>query len=304
MKLENGLANPQKLASVMIIFAVFLILAVTFRPFFTVKEVERAVLTRFGQYIGTYGPGLHFMIPITDSVRFFRVDVQAVTIEKANTYTIDNQELDATVVVSYRVDPSDVEAIFKNAPDYEQRLYTLVIDRLKATLGQLNIAEIAQKRGDAAQRVFKVVKNDSRRLLNLDVVDVQLVELFYTPTFRQAVDQAAVAKANVERAEQERRRAEVEAERLKIEAAGQAQAEIERSRGTAQSKLIGAESEAQAIKLVGQAQAERIKLEAESLKINTDLVRLRQAEKWNGQLPTHVLGNAVPFINIDNDKAR
>lgn len=290
--------------SKVVLAGIVLIIAVTFRPFFTVREVERAVLTRFGQYVGTYGPGLHLMVPFTDTVRLFRVDIQAITIDKANTYTVDNQELDATVVVSYRVDPSAIEAVFKNAPDYQQRLYTLVIDRLKATLGQLNISEIAQKRGDAAQRVFKVVKSDAKRLLNLDVVDVQLVDLFYTPTFRQAVDQSAVAKANVERAEQERRRAEVESERLKIEAAGQAQAEIERSRGTAQSRLISAESEAQSIRLVGQAQAERIKLEAEALKTNTDLVRLRQAEKWNGTLPTHVLGNAVPFINIDSDKVK
>jgi len=304
MSQKISLPHPKKTIPTLVIVMIGIIVAVIFRPFFTVREVERAVLTRFGQYVGTYGPGLHLMMPLTDSVRFFRVDVQAVTIEKTNTYTIDNQELDATVVVSYRLNPQDVEAVFKNAPDYQQRLYTLVIDRVKATLGQLNIAEIAQKRGDAAQRILKVVKQDAQRLLNLDVVDVQLVELFYTPTFRQAVDQAAVAKANVERAEQERRRAEVESERLKIEAAGQAQAEIERSRVTAQARLIGAEAEAQSIKLVGQAQAERIKVEAEALKINQDLVRLRQAEKWDGQLPSHVLGNAVPFINIDGDKSR
>ena len=46
----------------------------------------------------------------------------------------------------------------------------------------------------------------------------------YTPQFRQAVDQAAIAKTLVERAEQLKRQAEIDAESKKITAIGEANA--------------------------------------------------------------------------------
>ena len=45
------------------------------------------------------------------------------------------------------------------------------------------------------------------------------------------------------------------------------------------------------------ARAEAIKREAEALADNPQLIQLRLAEKWDGQLVT---GETIPFISIDD----
>ena len=47
------------------------------------------------------------------------------------------------------------------------------------------------------------------------------------------------------------------------------------------------------------ARAEAIKREAEALADNPQLIQLRVAEKWDGQLPKFT-GETVPFISIDD----
>src|SRR5688572_24848158 len=71
--------------------------------FYTVAEYERAVLTTWGEFRAVVDPGLHFKLPIAQSVRRYPINIQQVTIEQVNTYTIDNQELDAVVTIFYRL---------------------------------------------------------------------------------------------------------------------------------------------------------------------------------------------------------
>ena len=53
--------------SVFIIFCIFILVAL-FKSFYTVDIEEEAVVTRFGQYLDTTQPGLHFKIPFIDDV--------------------------------------------------------------------------------------------------------------------------------------------------------------------------------------------------------------------------------------------
>ena len=48
------------------------------------------------------------------------------------------------------------------------------------------------------------------------------------------------------------------------------------------------------------ARADAIKREAMALKRNPELIQLRLAEKWDGQLPQFSGGSAVPLLNIDS----
>src|SRR5687768_2394582 len=64
-------------------------------PFFTVGEYERTVVTRFGQFHSLAGPGLHLRIPFVNGLETFPINIQRMQKDHLNTYTIDNQELDA-----------------------------------------------------------------------------------------------------------------------------------------------------------------------------------------------------------------
>jgi hypothetical protein len=112
--------------------AVAILLILVSGSFYTVAEYERAVLTTWGEFRAVVEPGLHFKLPVAQAVRHYPVNIQQVTIEQVNTYTIDNQELDATVTIFYRLPAEQLESIYRNVPDYEERVAAISIDRFSS----------------------------------------------------------------------------------------------------------------------------------------------------------------------------
>src|SRR5262249_30005952 len=170
----------------LIIAAVVILMAIS-GSYFTVDRHEVGIVTRWGAIKYTAGPGLHFKIPIADTATMYRTDIRAFQMTKVNTYTIDNQELDAVFTVNYRISAEKAEFIFQSVPDFQQRLETLSLDRFKAEVGKVNVTDIASKRGEIGKRVFDVLQKDADRLFSLEVTDFQINNIDYTQQFRQAV---------------------------------------------------------------------------------------------------------------------
>jgi regulator of protease activity HflC (stomatin/prohibitin superfamily) len=266
--------------------------------FYTVAEYERAVLTSWGEFRAVVEPGLHFKLPVAQAVRHYPVNIQQVTIEQVNTYTIDNQELDATVTIFYRLPAEQLESIYRNVPDYEERVAAITIDRFKSELGKVNTSQVAQKRGEVRDRIKEVLSATVEATLGIDIVDLQIPNIDYTDSFRAAVDQAAVAKTVVEKQEQQKRQAEIAADQRRIEAAGLANAAREEAAGQADAKLLQAKAEAEAIRLKGEAEATAIRAQAEALRENPHLIELRKVERWDGSVPQWNGTGPLPLLNL------
>jgi regulator of protease activity HflC (stomatin/prohibitin superfamily) len=266
--------------------------------FYTVAEYERAVLTSWGEFRAVVEPGLHFKLPVAQAVHHYPVNIQQVTIEQVNTYTIDNQELDATVTIFYRLPAEQLESIYRNVPDYEERVAAITIDRFKSELGKVNTSQVAQKRGEVRDRIKEVLSATVEATLGIDIVDLQIPNIDYTDSFRAAVDQAAVAKTLVEKQEQQKRQAEIAADQRRIEAAGLANAAREEAAGQADAKLLQAKAEAEAIRLKGEAEATAIRAQAEALRENPHLIELRKVERWDGSVPQWNGTGPLPLLNL------
>lgn len=66
----------------------------------------------------------------------------------------------------------------------------------------------------------------------------------------------------------------------------------------AQANVATAKADAEARVAKAQGDAKAIQVEAEAIRTNPEIVKLRAVEKWNGQLPTYVGGNGpMPFID-------
>jgi len=267
--------------------------------YFTVDQHEIAIVTRFGQFDYVADPGLHFKMPFVNSVTAYRTDIQEVHPTKAvNCYSIDSQEIDVVFTVFYRIPADKVAYIYANNRDYQDRLYSMVIDRMKAAMGQVNVQNVAEKRGELRDAVKATLQRDAAPL-GIEVTDFQLTDMQYTEAFRQAVNQAAVQKANIESVEYQRQQAEKQAQTVKVQAEGQAAAVKAKADGDAYARIAQATAEAKAIQLQGEAQASAIKFQADALKSNPDLVNLRKAERWDGKLPATMMSNVMPFMNVD-----
>src|SRR5690242_7348913 len=192
------MARARLIAGGVIALVVIILLSMTI---FTVQQNQMAAVTRFGHLEYVAGPGLHFKVPFVNSTQHYRTDIQDIHPEKGvNTYTIYNQEVDVVFTVFYRIPADKVGYIFANNRDYESRLFSIVIDRLKAAMGQVNVQSVAEKRGELRDAIKAVLVRDAAPL-GIEVTDFQLTDMQYTAAFRQAVNNAAVQKANIESVE-------------------------------------------------------------------------------------------------------
>lgn len=286
-----------------------IVAAMTFLlTFFTVGQYERVVLTRFGKVVEVAEPGLHFKIPFVHNTHTYRTDILSLTtaaeINKGlgvSTYTVDNQEVHVVFVVQYRMRPDKIAFIYENVQDLESRLFQIAEDRLKAELGKVNTSHVAEQRGKIRDGI-KTVMQSAVVNLGVEIVDVQLPNIEYDSTFKNAVKQAAAARATVETREQERQQSIKVAEKVKIDAEGKANAAREEAKGRADAITAVAIAEARAIQIKGEAEAKAIKAQAEALQQNQKLVELRKAEKWDGALPKQMLSNVLPMMQFAPEK--
>jgi len=267
--------------------------------YFKVEQYERGVLTWFGSVSKIAEPGLHFKVPFAHDVKKIRTDIQTMSPDKgANTYTVDNQEVDVIFTVFFRVAPEKVAFVYENVPDYRDRLFLMALDRLKSERGQVNATHVAEQRGKIRDSIATILTKDALEL-GLAVTDFQLTNIEYTKSFRAAVEAAASAKANVETREQERIQSIKVAEKVKIAAEGEANAARETAKGKADAIVAVATADAKAIQMKGEAEGKSIRAQAEALAANAKLVELRKAEKWDGQLPKQLLSGIVPFMQFN-----
>src|SRR5262245_19845533 len=114
---SGGPFNMFSKSSWWIIIVIAVIIAV-WSSYFTVDRHEVGIVTRWGAIKYTAGPGLHFKIPFAEAATMYRTDIRAFQLSKVNTYTVDNQELDAVFTVNYRISAEKAEYIFQSVPDF------------------------------------------------------------------------------------------------------------------------------------------------------------------------------------------
>lgn len=281
----------------------FLALLVGVSNTYFIQPGETAVVTRAGNLDAIWSQGMHFSLPLVSSVTRFDNRMASMTTDKLNTYTIDNQEVDATLVIQYSVPASSVKFVFTEVGDIKSKLYNMAVSRWKSEAGNVNVSDMANQRKNIERKVFNVVKDEAKRLYGVDVADVQLFNLDYQESYRLAQAKAATVKTEIEFASGQQTKAEIEAKTAKITASGQADKAIEEARGRAQSVALEKKAEADGIALVGSAQAEAQRKLADALTANPNLVAYQQAKQWNGQLPVNIYGSApIPYMNVPQGK--
>jgi regulator of protease activity HflC (stomatin/prohibitin superfamily) len=277
--------------------------------YFTVSPNERAFVTQFGRVsnpaAGPLQPGLHFKIPFITSVDALSVSIDVVDIGNIEAFTKDAQKITVHVTVTTQIPDSAVYHLLYDVGragnvDLEKNYQTIIADRLRTVIGRHDINEIAgADRQQIIDEVRLVLSHDLTDLFGIKVDSVQSALVGMPPSYAAAIESAMQARTQRQAAEQNQARAQIEAVTAKVKAAGEADARIEQARGESQSQLLRATAEAQATRLKGQAEADASLALAKALETNANLVALRTAERWNGQLPQNIYAGApIPFLQI------
>ncbi len=277
--------------------------------YFTVAPNERAYVTLFGRVAnasaGPLQPGLHFKWPFVAAVDRLSVSIDVVDIGNIDAFTKDAQKVTVHVTVTTQVPDNAVYHLLYDVGragnvDLEKNYQTIIADRLRTVVGRHDINEIAgSERQQIIDEVRAVLSRDLTDLFGIKVDSVQSALVGMPASYEAAIEAAMQARTQRQAAEQNQARAQIEAVTAKVKAAGEADARIEQARGESQSQLMRATADAQATRLKGQAEADASEALAKALETNANLVALRTAERWNGQLPQNIYAGApIPFLQV------
>lgn len=298
---REGISNP---FIKIIILAIVGIIVVTIVIIGSVRIVDagyRGVLLIFGAVDTTrsLNEGIHFVVPVRDNVVQMEVRTNKIT-EDAASASKDLQDVRTQVALNYHIDPDNAQLVYKQIGlDYANRIIIPAIqESVKQVTARFNAEELITKRETVKDQIDEQI---TARLAayNIVVDGISITEFQFSPEFVRAVEAKVAAQQRALQAQNELRRIEIEAQQAEARAVGEQQANIARAEGVRQANVLQAQGEAQAITTID-----------EQLRHSPSYLEWLKSQKWNGQLPLVVGGEATgpggrsvtPFIEIPTSR--
>lgn len=275
----------QRLNRRVIVLVVIALLALVLLPklsfFYSVKYGEVAVVSQFGKLVRVSEPGLHFKMPLFESVDYYSTQkIIYETSESTGTSladykdtpvdssTQDGQQLNIRYTTRFRIRSEQVKWVAENLGREDQVVERIIKAETRSVVR--NVAREFQAQDLYTGNVFQFQDRISQILkerftangLELDEFLVRQVE--FSPEYVTAVEQKQIEKEKVK------------TEEFKAEQEQFKKAQL----------ITRAEGEAKAQEVLKQS-------------LDPLLLQKLAIEKWNGILPQYFGGNsALPFLNI------
>jgi regulator of protease activity HflC (stomatin/prohibitin superfamily) len=248
------------------IILTLLILAIVSTFFVIIGAGERGVLMEFGQVKSTpLEEGLHFIIPILNTVEKLNVRVQKQEIA-SEASSKDLQDISIDLALNWHLIPQETPLVFQEVGN-EIQVTDYIInpaleEAIKAIIAQYTAAEIITKRSQVKTEI-DLVLSDRLKNYHVAVDDLSLVEIAFSKRFRNAVEAKQVAEQQAKQAE-----------------------------FIAQKAIKKAEEKVNLAK--GEAEAHRI-LQAS---LTPEILQKQAIEKWNGNLPMIIGDKSQQFLDL------
>ena len=169
----KGLAEPRPIVMAVIVVIVMGLVASGVR---VAAQWERGVVLRLGRFSAVKGPGIMFIIPIIEYVRFVDIRILAINIPSQKVITKDNVPAAIDGVLFFMV--TDPERAVVRIQDYKFAIAQYAQASLRDVVGQLSLDEVLTERREIQQQLGSVVEErikewglhvDSIRLLDIEM---------------------------------------------------------------------------------------------------------------------------------------
>lgn len=241
---------------------------ILFQSFVIIQTGERGVLMNFGKVQeNVLDEGIHFKPPLGTSIKTVNVRIQKTDIE-STAGTKDLQTLNAALSLNWHIDPEQVNKVFQRIGDetqiVDQIIKPAITEVLKAATPKRTAEEILRQRAELKNEIDGQI---SQRLAPYNVIvdAVSLTNVSFSPEFTKSIEAKQIAEQQAK-----------EAEFVALRASKEAQADVNRAKGQAESQRLLRQT------------------------LTPELLQKQAIEKWNGQFPTVIGGNgALPLITIN-----
>ncbi len=240
----SGGGSGQAHISGSLIALVFLVLVIVWAGFgiYQVDEKDRAVVLRFGKYLETYGPGLHWNPPLIDQRAVISVTEERQYSSRGLMLTEDENIVESPLTVQYNI--ADPKAFVLNVRDPELSLQHATDSALRHVVGSSKLDDVVsvgreQIGIEVQQRLQEYLDNYGA---GIQVVKITIQEAKPPVEVKDAYDDVIKAREDQERLVNE---AQAYSNGIIPEARGRAQRMIEEARGYREKVIVEAKGEAQ-----------------------------------------------------------
>lgn len=242
-----------------------------------IPQGSSALVERFGKFHKLLDPGLHFLVPVVDRISYsfprqrvsFQVDPQEV-------FTKDNIKVELGGDIVIRITNPEAAAYGAKNPFSLATIYAQAA--MRNAVGELTLDELLNQREAINFKVFAAVNKQTKdyglECLGYEIKGLQVPGHIEEEMARQVTSERkrreTVLNSQGEK-EAAINRAEGNRMAAKLNSEGEKMAKINEAEGNAQKRLIEAQAEAEALKLIGQAlrenpEAASVRLASEALK--------------------------------------
>ena len=224
------------------------------------------IVTVFGKVTGTnLDAGFNFKAPWQQVIKMDNRVMKTTTTMEATSKDI--QTIDVTFTLNYQIDKENASEIYRTiGTDYTEKVVEPQITNIvKAVMAQYTATELVTSRTAVASAAHEKL-TEALANYNIEVVDTAIENLAFTEEFNDSVEQKVIA-------EQELERAQLEQEKLNLEVEQEAKRKVTEANGTAEANAILAES------------------------YTTEILQKMFIDKWDGVLP-NVVGDSSTMLDV------
>ncbi|MCJ7507422.1 MAG: SPFH/Band 7/PHB domain protein [candidate division Zixibacteria bacterium] len=213
-----------------------------------VRPTHRGLIERLGKYNRFAGLGFNWIIPLGIE-KLYQVNIteQMVDAEPQEIITFDNlnAKVDAQVYFKVKNDEDSVKKSQYNVNNYQWQIVNLARTTLRNIIGTLTLKSANSERGKINDELHKTLMTETASW-GIDIVRTELKEIDPPKDVQETMNK-------VVKAENEKVAAVDFATATETVADGARRAEIKKAEGIKQAKILAAQGEAEAIRLVNEA---------------------------------------------------
>ncbi len=245
--------NPKHLARILVMgVLVFALVIVAATSSYVVEPGTRGIKVTLGKAADKFLPeGFGFKTPFVTTIVAVNVRQKTQGV-RAECFSSDLQQVILDLRVLYRVPEASVVQIFKeySGDPFDSLIAPRIQEALKEVTASMTAEQVVKNREEVKQKALAATRLKIGTMLNVDDIVIRSIDL----------------SAELERA--------IEAKMVAEQQAAQARFTQLQTQVEAETAVINAKGEAEAIKVRGEA-----------LKLNLAFLRLKIVERWNGKSP-------------------
>lgn len=238
------------------------------------------------------GPGRHW-VGINEEMYLFPTFTQNYTWakdcqegdctnEELGFQTVEGLAVTADVGISYRIQPDKAALIFQKYRKGVDEitdifLRNMVRDALVKNASSMPVETVY---GAGKTKLIAQVQEDVTK--QVSDIGIVIEKIYWVGELRLPNAVVSSINAKIQMTQQ----------------AQQAQNQVAKAKAEADIKIAQAFGTAESLRIVSEAEANAIRVKANAITANPEIVQMTAVEKWDGHLPTTNAGGAMPFINI------